>query len=253
MSYAYFTQRTYIKRQMRWSFISASYKGFIVSSVGPPHICGSKLKPLTITGFKGNERNGDSEAKGKESKVCKTSVRVDEKWEVKSESPKTRNVPLNGANESLAASSGIQKLFKKWLTMLHSPTSNQGVEETLGEPPPENLSKTSQGMQQTENSQMLKVVWSTFQSLDATIKIPLLILWVWKLIHFFILPMLSGYPYITYVHYNWDTGKERWHMFSPYCGICILCLWGVRVNKPSASCMFDFNSRQLGFNCWSKF
>ncbi|XP_058733626.1 uncharacterized protein LOC131605264 [Vicia villosa] len=145
-------------------------------SVGPPQICGSKLKPLTITSFKGNERNGDSEARAKELKVRKTSVRVEEKGEVKSESPKTRNVPLNGANESLAASSGIQKLFKKWLTMLHSPPSNQEVDETLGEPPPEVLSKTSQGMQRSEKSQMLKVVWSAFQSLDASIKIPLLIL-----------------------------------------------------------------------------
>ncbi|CAL5198243.1 unnamed protein product [Lathyrus oleraceus] len=144
-------------------------------SVGPPHICGSKLKPLTITGFKGNDRNDDSEARAEELKARKTSVRVEEKGEVKSESPNTRNVPLTGANESLAASSGIHKLFKKWLTILHSPPSNQGVEETLGEPPPEVLSKTSQGMQRTEKSQMLKVVWSTFQSLDATIKIPLLI------------------------------------------------------------------------------
>jgi hypothetical protein len=43
----------------------------------------------------------------------------------------------------------------------------------------------------------LKVVWSAFQSLDATIKIPLLILWVWQFVNFCILCMLCGYPYIT--------------------------------------------------------
>ncbi|MCH93958.1 hypothetical protein A2U01_0014912, partial [Trifolium medium] len=147
--------------------------------VWPPHICGSKFRPLTITGFKGRDRNDDSVTRSNEVKIRKTSVKVEEKREVKSESPKTHNVPLSGAsdaNESLEESSVIHKLFKKWVTILCSPSSNQGVEESLGEPPPEVLSKTSQGMQQTEKNQTLKVVWSTFQSLDATIKIPLLIL-----------------------------------------------------------------------------
>ncbi|CAJ2664343.1 unnamed protein product [Trifolium pratense] len=147
-------------------------------SVGPPHICGSKFRHLTITGFKSRDRNDDSVTRSDEVKIRKTSVRVEEKREVKSESPKTHNVPLSGAsdaNESLEESSVIHKLFKKWVTILCSPSSNQGVEESLGEPPPEVLSKTSQGMQQTEKKQTLKVVWSTFQSLDATIKIPLLI------------------------------------------------------------------------------
>jgi len=155
------------------------YKGFIVSSVGPHHSCGSKFRPLTITGFKGSNQNNDSVTKDNELKVRKTSVRVEEKGGVKSKSPKTHNVPrstASDANESLAATSGIHKLLNKWLTILCSPSSNQRVEEILGEPPPEVLSKTSQGMQQDEKNKTLKVVWSTFWDLDATIKIPLLIL-----------------------------------------------------------------------------
>ncbi|RHN63494.1 hypothetical protein MtrunA17_Chr4g0058851 [Medicago truncatula] len=147
-------------------------------SVGPPHICGSKFTPLTITAFKGSDQNDDSIRRDNGLKVRKTSVRVEEKGGVKSKSPKTRNVPLpsaSDADESLAASSGVHKLFKKWLTILCSPPSNQRVEEILGEPPPGGLPETSQGMQRIEKSQTLKVVWSTFQALDATIKIPLLI------------------------------------------------------------------------------
>jgi len=134
---------------------------------------------LTITGFKGSDRNDDSVTRDNELKVRKTSVRVEEKGGVKSKSPKTHNVPrstASDANESLAASSGVRKLLRKWLTILCSPPSNQGVAEILGEPPPGGLPETSQGMQRTEKSQTLKVVWSAFQALEATIKIPLLIL-----------------------------------------------------------------------------
>ena len=151
-------------------------KQTVFLSVGPPHICGSKLRPLTITGFKVRDRNDGSITSANELKVHKTSVRVEEKGEVKSESPKSHKVPPCGTsdtNENLAASSGIHKLFKKWLTILCSPPSDQGMEEILGEQ--QVLPKSSQGMKRTEKSQTLKIVWSTFQALDATIKIPLLI------------------------------------------------------------------------------
>lgn len=177
---------------------------------------------MTITGFKGSDQNDVSATRANELKVCKTSVRVEQKWEVKSESPKPHNVPLScasDANESLAAASGIYKLFKKWLTILRSPPSNQGVEEILGEPPPGDLPETSQGMQQTVKYRTLKVAWSTFQALDATIKIPLLILWVWQFVYFCILSMVSDFPYITYVHYTWELGKRI--EFIPYCSMFI--------------------------------
>lgn len=108
-----------------------------------------------------------------------TSVRLDENGEVKSKFPKANNVPLSCAsegNENLAVSSGIHKLLKKWHTMLHTLPPNQGEEEILGEPPPDVLPNSLQGTQKTVKGQSLKAAWSYFLALDATIKIPFLIL-----------------------------------------------------------------------------
>ncbi|RDX81821.1 hypothetical protein CR513_37453, partial [Mucuna pruriens] len=164
-------------RCFRTSLHNDRNKGYLVSSVGPPHICGSKLKPLKISGFKGSAKNEDSVTSANGLNVPKTAVRLDES-EVKSESPKANNVPLScasEANENLAVSPGIHKLFKKWLTMLRMPPSDQGEEEILGEPPPEVLSESQQGTQRTVKGQSLKVAWSHFLALDTTIKIPFLI------------------------------------------------------------------------------
>ncbi|CAJ1943822.1 unnamed protein product [Sphenostylis stenocarpa] len=151
-----------------------------ILSVGPSHICRSKLKPLKISGFKGGAKNDDSVTSANGLKVPnhKNSVRLDESVEFKSESPKANHVPLScasEANENLAVSPGIHKLLKKWLTMLRTPPPNQGEEEILGEPPPEVLPESLQGTQKTVKAQSLKAVWSHFLALDATIKIPFLI------------------------------------------------------------------------------
>ncbi|XP_027916559.1 uncharacterized protein LOC114175912 isoform X2 [Vigna unguiculata] len=151
-----------------------------ILSVGPPHICGSKLKPLKISGFKGSAKGDDSVTSANGLKVPnpKTSVRLDKSSEVKSESPKSNNVPLSRAseaNENLAVSSGIHKLLQKWLTMLQTPPPNQGEEEILGEPPPDVLPDSLQGTKKTIKGQSLKAAWSYFLALDAAIKIPFLI------------------------------------------------------------------------------
>lgn len=112
-------------------------------------------------------------------KVPKTSLRVGENGEVTSESPKAQNVPLSYASESnerLASSPAIHKLFKKWLTILRTQPSSQEVEEILGEPPLEVLPETLDETQNKERSKILKTVWTHFLALDATVKIPLLIL-----------------------------------------------------------------------------
>ncbi|XP_027332038.1 uncharacterized protein LOC113847254 [Abrus precatorius] len=151
----------------------------ICLSVGPPHICGPKLKPLRISGFKGSAKDDDSVTRANGLKIPKTSVKLEESGEIKSESPKANSVRLScasEANENLAASPGIHKLFKKWLTILRTPPSNQGVEEILGKPPTGGVSpETLQGMQKTVKGQSLKVAWSHLLALDATIKIPFLI------------------------------------------------------------------------------
>ncbi|ESW27441.1 hypothetical protein PHAVU_003G202200 [Phaseolus vulgaris] len=151
-----------------------------ILSVGPPHICGSKLKPLKISGFQGSARSDDSvtSANGLQVPNPMTSVRLDENGEVKSKFPKANNVPLScasEANENLAVSSGIHKLIKKWHTMLHTLPPNQGEEEILGEPPTDVLPNSLQGTQKTVKGQSLKAAWSYFLALDATIKIPFLI------------------------------------------------------------------------------
>ncbi|KAK7265667.1 hypothetical protein RJT34_33290 [Clitoria ternatea] len=158
-----------------WHYV---LKQDICLSVGRPRICGSKLKPLRISGFKGGAKNDDSATRANGLKVQRTSVRLKESGEIKSESTNAHNVPLScdsEGNEDLAASLGIHKLLKKWLTMLHMPPSNQGVERTLGELPPQVLPETQKGMQRSVKGQTLKVAWSCFLALDATIKIPFLI------------------------------------------------------------------------------
>ncbi|KAJ1418308.1 hypothetical protein SESBI_16057 [Sesbania bispinosa] len=143
----------------------------ICLSVGPPCFCVSKLKPLRISGFKGSTRNDDSGTRANRWKVPKTSVRLEESGEA-------HDVPLSyasEANDSLATSSAIHRLFKKWLTMLRTQPSSQEMEEIFGEPTPGFLPETLQGTHSKERGEVLKVAWSHFLALDATIKIPLLI------------------------------------------------------------------------------
>lgn len=136
---------------------------------------------MKISGFKGSAKSDDSvtSANGLQVSNSKTSVRLDESGEVKSESPEANNVPLScasEANENLAVSSGIHKLLKKWLTMLRTLPLNRGEEEILGEPPPDLVPDSLQGTQKTVKGQSLKAARSYFLALDATIKIPFLIL-----------------------------------------------------------------------------
>ncbi|KAL2340928.1 hypothetical protein Fmac_008868 [Flemingia macrophylla] len=143
----------------------------ICLSVGPPYFCVSKVKPLRISGFKGSTQNDDSRIRANRLKAPKTSVRLGESGEA-------HNVPLSYAsesNDSLATSSTIHKLFHKWLTMLRTQPSTQEVEEVFEEPGSGILPKSLQGTQIKERGEILKVAWSHFLALDATIKIPLLI------------------------------------------------------------------------------
>ncbi|RDX60932.1 hypothetical protein CR513_60887 [Mucuna pruriens] len=139
--------------------------------VGPPCFCVSKFKPLRISSFKGSPQNDDSGIRANRLKAPKTSVRL-------GESEEAHNVPLSYAsetNDSLATSSAIHRLFNKWLTMLRTQPTGQEVEEIFEKPASGVLPKTLQGTQIKERGEVLKVAWSHFLALDATIKIPLLI------------------------------------------------------------------------------
>ncbi|ESW10034.1 hypothetical protein PHAVU_009G176100 [Phaseolus vulgaris] len=144
----------------------------ICLSVGPPCFCVSKLKPLRISAFRGSTQNDDSGTRANRWKAPKTSVRL-------GESEEAHNVPLSYAsetNDSLPTSSSIHKLFNKWLTMLRTQPSSQEVEKIFEEPTSAgDLPKTLQGTQIKERGEVMKVAWSHFLALDATIKIPLLI------------------------------------------------------------------------------
>ncbi|KAK2442907.1 hypothetical protein P8452_21322 [Trifolium repens] len=143
----------------------------ICLSVGPPCFCVSKIKPLRISGFKGIAHNDDSRTRAKWLKAPKTSVGLEDSGE-------THNVPFSYASEAgdnLASSSAFHGLFKKWLKMLRTQSSCQEVEGFFGRLTPTVSPEILQRTHIKETSEVLKVAWSHFLAVDATIKIPLLI------------------------------------------------------------------------------
>lgn len=153
-------------------------------SVGAPRVVGLKVKCFKISAFKSSAQHDDSGSRGRGSKVAKNSVELSylpkDGEETTAESPKAHNVPLSYAtetDETVAASPAIHKLFKKWLTMLRTQSPNEVVDEVLGEGrPPVKMSEAQTETQITGRGEILKAVWCHFWCLDATIKIPLLIL-----------------------------------------------------------------------------
>ncbi|KDP31068.1 hypothetical protein JCGZ_11444 [Jatropha curcas] len=144
---------------------------------------GSRLKLLKIAAFKGSVRNDESGNRANGSKVSKNSVKVSyvpkESGETIMGSPKVHSVPVSytsEANEGIAGSPVIHKLFKKWLNMLRTQPPSQVVDEILeGPPPSEELQQTQSTAQTKGSGEIVEAVWSHFLGLDATIKIPLLI------------------------------------------------------------------------------
>lgn len=94
------------------------------------------------------------------------------------ESPKAQNVPVSytsEADESIGGSPAIQRLFRKWLTILRTRSPGRLVDDISGEAlPPKGVSET--GTPVKERSQLIKALWFHFWGLDAAIKIPLMIL-----------------------------------------------------------------------------
>lgn len=157
-----------------WPCICLHIKGlFIVSSVGPPCFCVSKIKPLRISCFQGRTQNDNSGSRANWLRAPKTSVGLEESGD-------THNVPFSYASEAgdnLATSSAFHGLFKKWLKMLRTQSSCQEVEEVFGRPTtPTVLPETLQMTHSKDGSEVLKLALSHFLALDAAITIPLLIL-----------------------------------------------------------------------------
>ncbi|XP_024170954.1 uncharacterized protein LOC112177023 isoform X2 [Rosa chinensis] len=140
---------------------------------------GPKLKPLRVSAFKGNAQNDKSGGRKGGSKLPKNSVKLKENEDPKAGSPQANDIPISyasEANESIASSLAIHNLFKKWLRMLRTHSSGEVVDGILGEEPPQKvISETEHETQNEERDGILRMVWCSFLSLNATIKIPLLI------------------------------------------------------------------------------
>ncbi|XP_038685833.1 uncharacterized protein LOC119985618 [Tripterygium wilfordii] len=152
--------------------------------------CGLEVKALRILSFKGNTRNDESGSRANRSNVPKKSAKLSyvpkETGESMMESPKVHNAHVSctsEANETIAGSPAIHKLFKKWLTMLHTHSPRQAADEILEGLPPSEISEIrnatqNKGRSKAQNqgrSELLKAAWQYFLGVDATIKIPLLI------------------------------------------------------------------------------
>ncbi len=135
---------------------------------------------MRISAFKGSAQNDESAGRVSGSKVPKNSVKLKESEDPITESPKANDIPLSYTSEAdqrIASSPAIHKLFKKWLTMLRTQSPSQVEDGILGEElPPTEISETHNETENKKRGEILKAVWCHFLGLDATIKIPLLIL-----------------------------------------------------------------------------
>lgn len=158
---------------------------WLVSSVGASCFRGSKVKRLRVSAFKGNPQNEESGTRQSGSKVAKNGVKVsylsnESDETVVNSTQRASDVPISyssDAAESVGGSPAIYKLFKKWLTVLRTQTSSEAVDGiSAGNAAPDEVSDIQSGTQTTGSTKMLKAIWSHFLGLDATIKIPLLML-----------------------------------------------------------------------------
>lgn len=167
------------------AIVKISIQIFFSRSVGASHVGGVRAKSTKILAFKGIAQHDESGGRASGSKIPKNSVKLSylpkENEETVAESSKGNDVALPYAsetNQTIAGSPAIHKLFKKWLKMLLTQSPNQVVDEGLTEgPPPTEMSEESHvEIHNRGRGEFLKSVWCQFWDLDATIKLPLLIL-----------------------------------------------------------------------------
>nr|XP_043606987.1 uncharacterized protein LOC122578979 [Erigeron canadensis] len=145
----------------------------------------SRRKSLKISSFKGNVQNDDTGGSKNGSKSTRNSVKLSyvpqDRKEALAESSKVKNshaTPTSSnMDETTAGSLAIQHLFKSWLTLLRTPSSQcQIPNETLEEGPcTSEIVETNHKIQNSGRSMLLKAVWRGFLSLDPAIKIPAMI------------------------------------------------------------------------------
>ncbi|PIA61808.1 hypothetical protein AQUCO_00200063v1 [Aquilegia coerulea] len=154
----------------------------------PTTILPAKVKQLKVSAFKGTGQNDESGGRSNGSKISKNSVKLsyvshDEETIAKSSDIQKEPFSYSSAGEeNIAGSPAIQKLFKKWLMMLRTQSSNQVVDGIFGEGPIQNeIAESDNGSQKQEKGKILKAAWCYFLELDATVKIPLLMFIPWYL------------------------------------------------------------------------
>ncbi|CAN8251824.1 unnamed protein product [Cochlearia groenlandica] len=154
-------------------------------SLGSSCSGGLKAKSFRVTSFKGGIQNSDSGRSEGGKKFTNNSVKLsycsDDDENSVSGSTKAQNTSLSYTSETEDSNTGrpaIQKLFKKWLTILRSQSPIQVIDEALGgeQVPETTMPETETEIRKTESIQSTKsTVLSWFWSLDASIKIPLLL------------------------------------------------------------------------------
>ncbi|XP_071693350.1 uncharacterized protein [Rutidosis leptorrhynchoides] len=147
----------------------------------------SKRTSLKISSFKGNVQNDESGGREKGSKSTKNPVRLSyvpqDHKETSAESSKVKNshaTPTSNMDETTAGSQAIQYLFKSWLTLLRTPSSqsqipNETLEEEEEETSTNTTLETNSKIQNSGRSVILKAFWRGFLGLDPAIKIPAMI------------------------------------------------------------------------------
>lgn len=151
------------------------------SRVRAPFVLGSKRRVMRLSAFKGNGQNDDSGGRENGSKSSKKPISLYAPQDSEAtivESPKAQSFPASFPSEAESSnhSLAIQNLFKSWLTLLRAPSTNKPVDATFERPSSTGTSDTCNSIQPKENVSLLRVVCCYFMDLDATVKIPILIL-----------------------------------------------------------------------------
>ncbi|KAF3548887.1 hypothetical protein DY000_02005991 [Brassica cretica] len=145
-----------------------------------------KAKSLRVTSFKGGFQISESGGRERGKKATnnnsvKLSYRSDDVENNVDSSSKSQNTSVSYTSEtedSITGQPAIQKLFKKWLSLLLTQSPIQVIDEALeGEHVPHTKKlETETEIRKTESLQSTNnTFWSWFWSLDTAIKIPLLL------------------------------------------------------------------------------
>ncbi|XP_009150435.1 uncharacterized protein LOC103873787 [Brassica rapa] len=140
-----------------------------------------KAKSFRVTSFKGESGGSERGKKATNNNSVKLSYRSDDVENNVDSSSKSQNTSVSYTSEtedSITGQPAIQKLFKKWLSLLLTQSPIQVIDEALeGEHVPHTKKlETETEIRKTESLESTNnTFWTWFWSLDAAIKIPLLL------------------------------------------------------------------------------